>query len=86
MTDLHDGVGCNGHLVLWFHYSYYVVNLCVYGDVVGSQLAAIELLSSSQCKRVQNTAAETVTPKGNVIQKLYSDYSGTIYVVSQALL
>ena len=34
------------------------------------------------CKRVQNTAAETITPKGNVIQKLYSDYSGTIYGVS----
>ena len=34
------------------------------------------------CKRAQNTAAETVTPKGNVIQKLYSDYSGTICGVS----
>ena len=40
------------------------------------------IVSMACCKRVQNTAAETVTPKGNVIQKLYSDYSGTIYGVS----
>ena len=44
-------------------------------------LPMVKIIAPS-CKRAQNTAAETVTPKGNVNQKLYSDYSGTIYVVS----